>query len=144
MGELIKHNVEGTIKAKEQSKTDERTELKNVIQRLPGRIKSLRQQKLELDFSMTEVNRSIKRIESVFSCDINGEKEGTKLKFSNDTSRKSELMKRVGADETSIALRTEFDDAKQQSKNLDVEIEFENNRFKAARRIVDLIINLEN
>lgn len=141
--EFVKHTVFGTVKAKESS-ADEKKELANLLMQLPDKIMELSKKKLEFEFRISDLNRSLKRVESEIIQAVQTETDSNgKKRFTNETIRKTELYTRSASDATILRLKSELEHVSNQSKNLDIEIEYENNRFKAARRVVDLITLIE-
>jgi len=135
---MQKEIIEGTI-TKVHTMDTSTEELIKLLNTFPSNIKSLQTQRIETDFELLNLERSKKRLESETIFAISEESVDGKPIFSNEQKRKAELIQRLSVDDTAINLQNNIDETKQAQKMLDIELEYERNRFRAVRKVVDLV-----
>ena len=108
--------------------------------KLPELINSKGKELLEKRQIYDELKLSLKTIEVITLSGIESDKdENDKPKFSNESKRKIELDNRLKINAEYQEKTVLVDNLKISINNLDLELEFCNNRFKSARAIAGLL-----
>jgi hypothetical protein len=110
-----------------------------LLSELPLQIKEEETKLMNLSLKKIEFKRAIEHWENKEMIKISEAKEEGKSKFSNETLRKAELSKRKQESETYQHLSSSLLDIEKEEKQLQIEFNYLDRKFKALRKIADLI-----